>query len=309
MQDRIDLQSCYNGLYEVLNMQTSFESITIKNYQEMLEVFDLLVNLFNESEVELISNSFEFDSFSYFFIKSHRSSVTEGNTTSDGEFTQLVIENVNDNEEYVVPDKIHDETYEIVNLKKVYEYLKNTNRYTRRELQRAHAIIGEKIFKNNLMMQRGKLKTKNNHVPFNHRGSMYIKVFSRVENVREELDSLFSYWNNLPEEKPAQVFAKFIILQIEIISIHPFNDGNGRVARAFSESYFESKGYTPYTPYSIDHKRYYQDAMGEFSILSRDSIMDGYLSFASFILNSYTFNVNELLESISKLEYTIKGSD
>lgn len=272
----------------------------------MQEVFDLLVNLFNESEVELTTNNFEFDSFSCFFIKSHRSSVTEGNTTTDGEFTQLVIENVNDNEEYVVPEKIHDETYEIVNQKKVYEYLKNTNRYTRRELQRAHAIIGEKIIKNNLMMQRGKLKTRNNRALFNHSGNKYVKVFSRVENVREELDSLFNYWNKLPEETPAQVFAEFMILQIEIISIHPFNDGNGRVARAFSESYFESKGYIPYTPYSSDHKMYYQDAMGDFSILSRDSIMEGYLSFATFIFNSYASNVDELLESLSKLKIRLK---
>lgn len=286
-------------------MEVKIDSVVLKNSDEFLHVYNSLIDLFNKSEVELFALNSKINFDAYFFVKSHRSSVTEGNTTSVGEFTQLVIENLNDNNEYIVPKKIHDETYEIVNLKKVYEYLKRTGRFTRRELQRAHSIIGEKIIKNNLMVNRGKLKTQNNFVPFILEGIRYNKVFSKVENVKSELNNLFTYWSELPDDNPTQIFAKYIILQLELISIHPFIDGNGRVARAFSESYFESKGFIPYTPYSSGHKMVYQDNMGYFSVLSQDSIYDAYLLFASFILDSYTSNVEELMTSISDLKRTI----
>ena len=62
----------------------------------------------------------------YFYVKSHRFSVTEGNTTTVGEFTQLVVEDKKNNSGYVVPKKKYDETYEITNLKKLYDYLNRT---------------------------------------------------------------------------------------------------------------------------------------------------------------------------------------
>lgn len=50
-------------------------------------------------------------------------------------------------------------------------------------------------------------------------------------------------WNAIPDSNEAVIFAKFTILQTELISIHPFNDGNVRVSRAFAESYFERQGF------------------------------------------------------------------
>ena len=92
------------------------------------------------------------------------------------------------------------------------------------------------------MEQRGKMKTPENYIPFHFDGQLYVKYFSQPESVRRDLGRLFQLWNQLPESSNGDIFAKFIILQIELISIHPFTDGNGRVARAFSESYLESKG-------------------------------------------------------------------
>ena len=144
-------------------MQKIIDSVTLHTSEDFIKIYNLLIDLYNTSKVQLFTFPNDFDVFAYFFVKSHRSSVTEGNTTSVGEFTQLVIENYNDNEDYVVPSKIFDETYEIVNLKKVYDFLQRNPSYSRANLQRTHSMIGENIFKNNLLEQRGRLKTKNNH--------------------------------------------------------------------------------------------------------------------------------------------------
>lgn len=282
-------------------MEIKIDSVILKNYNEMFAIYESLVDLFNRSNVELVILDSEIDTDSYYYIKSHRSSVTEGNTTTEGEFTRLVFEIVNDNTNYVVPKKAHDETYEITNLKKVYDYLQASKQYNRVVLQRAHAIIGEDIYKNDLLIHRGRLKNKNNYVPFYYEGSLYLKYFSKVEHVKNELDNLFSSWKKLADDSPGEIFAKFVILQLEVISIHPFDDGNGRVARGFSESYIESMGFIPYMPYSREYKKVYQDEMGTFSVMSQRSIEDAYIAFATFILKSYQENVEEVIQTIEKL--------
>lgn len=108
-------------------------------------------------------------------------------------------------------------------------------------------------------------------------------------------------WNDIPGNNEGMMLAKFIILQTELISIHAFNDGNGRVSRAFAESYFERQGFVPYTPYSVDHKRSYQEAMGEYSIISLSNKQDAYLFLAEFILDQYEKNTKELITSCEKL--------
>lgn len=127
-----------------------------------------------------------------------------------------------------------------------------------------------------------------------------------LESVRRDLGRLFQLWNQLPESSNGDIFAKFIILQIELISIHPFTDGNGRVARAFSESYLESKGFLPYTPYSTDHKRQYQEEMGKYTIISQTSSREAYLFFSGYVFNAYTNNVNEVLTSVELLQNSLE---
>lgn len=97
------------------------------------------------------------------------------------------------------------------------------------------------------------------------------------------------------------------MLQLELISIHPFNDGNGRTSRALSEDFIEKHGYVPFTPYSTKHKRSYQIAMGNFSLKSLDNIIDAYLDFGKYVLQNYQGNVSDLLNSIDKLTIAINN--
>lgn len=64
----------------------------LETKEEFQTVHALLVELFERKSVSVIHLPNEIDFDLYYYIKSHRSSVTEGNTTSLGEFTELVRE-------------------------------------------------------------------------------------------------------------------------------------------------------------------------------------------------------------------------
>lgn len=282
-------------------MEKVISSITINSKEEFEEILLSLSELYNQSKVQLRKIPSDFNLTAYYFVKSHRSSVTEGNTTSVGEFTQLVKKRFENDEEFMIPKKINDETLEIDNLKKVYEFLQRKP-ISRKSLQSAHSIIGKDILKNNLVAERGKLKRNINYVPFFYEEVRYIKYFSHPDKVKSQLENFFQIFNSYQVHSDSEIFAKFIILQLELISIHPFSDGNGRVSRALAESFIEHFGFLPYTPYSVDYKYFYQNVMALYSVLATESLLNAYLFFADYVLGVYQDNVHELLSSVSKLE-------
>lgn len=96
-------------------------SVLLETKKDYQMVFEKLSELYNNSQVELVGLPTSLLPDYYLYVKSHRSNVNEGNTTTIGEFTNLVIERKRRNFTYVVPNKNYDETYEIDNLKKGYE--------------------------------------------------------------------------------------------------------------------------------------------------------------------------------------------
>lgn len=280
-------------------MRELIKSQIIEDSKELENIVNCIVKLFNESTKNLQPNKYICEE--YYYVKSHRSNVTEGNTTSTGEFTDLVKNWKQGNQEYVVFNKPYDESYEISNLTAAFKYLEKTDKVNLVQFQNVHRILGKNIIKNNLMAVRGRLKRSNNYVDFTNKRVEYRKYFVDCKEVKNKLESFFLMWNDIPDTNEAIVFAKFVILQIELISIHAFNDGNGRVSRAFAEAYIERKGYVPYTPYSVSHKRTYQEAMGEYSIISLSDKKEAYLYIANFILEQYENNTKELITSCEKL--------
>lgn len=88
-------------------MRKIIKSQIIENSKEMETIVNCIVNLFDELTVKLKPNSFICEE--YYYVKSHRSNVTEGNTTSTGEFTDLVKNWKQGDQEYVVVNKPYDE--------------------------------------------------------------------------------------------------------------------------------------------------------------------------------------------------------
>jgi len=91
------------------------------------------------------------------------------------------------------------------------------------------------------------------------------------ETVKEEMDRFLGWFNGETKMDPV---IKVAIAHFWFIIIHPFDDGNGRIARALSDMLLSRSDEAPHRYYSmssqilIDRKRYYE-------ILQRSQHSDG----------------------------------
>ncbi len=76
-----------------------------------------------------------------------------------------------------------------------------------------------------------------------------IYVAPPMEEVQQMMDELFSFIND--EKKFINPLIKAFIIHFYIVYVHPFYDGNGRVARAFTYMYLLKKGYNFFRFFSI----------------------------------------------------------
>lgn len=58
-------------------MYKRINSVILKDCQEIEEVYNLLIDIFNVSKIKLVDFPDEFDLYSYYYVKSHRSNVTK----------------------------------------------------------------------------------------------------------------------------------------------------------------------------------------------------------------------------------------
>jgi Fic family protein len=81
-----------------------------------------------------------------------------------------------------------------------------------------------------------------------------------AKKIRNEMKSFISWFNRLPDQ---DLILKSAIAHLWFIAIHPFEDGNGRIARALSEMLLTRSDETPQRFYSMssqiraERKEYY----------------------------------------------------
>ncbi len=253
-------------------------------------VEELKKQKFNVQQLTDLQYGFKY----YDETKAYRSSVTEGNTTSIGEYTKIIQSN---QEIYGLNSKI-DEQKELLNLVGVYKKFEFSNNINLNEIQKINYDLGKDILHNNFLEYRGSLKKTNNYIPFKYLNNDYIKRFSEPEVVKEDINIFFKGIQGLLETNSYQIFAKFLIIHNELISIHPFVDGNGRTSRVIAEGYIESKGLVPYTPFSEDEKKEYQLYMGKFSVEASELNLNiAYRNFTKYIISVYSENIKAMLKS------------
>lgn len=280
-------------LEAIVNDVIEFNS-QILNENNIDSIIGTIVEVYNASSTKLLPSS-ELTPL-YYALKSYRSNVTEGNTTTLGEFTQII---QGDTENIV--GQTQDNLLEIENLWKAYTlvYEMPINEKT---MLSCHRILGTNIIKNNLMLSRGKYKRVDNFVSFTNSEQRYIKRFRKSTEVKQDIRKLIKLLEEFTPQSEAEVFAKYLIIHTELISIHPFEDGNGRIARLMSEKYLEEEGYQPYSPFSDSSKKEYQNAMGVFSVISTSSLAKAYQYLASYILSVYLENTSNFNRSYQRFE-------
>lgn len=90
-------------------------------------------------------------------------------------------------------------------------------------------------------LEKGEWKTQPNHVL---RTDNTILEYTPPEHVQSEIDRLIRYWTDL-ETRASHPIVKAAWLHHRFVQIHPFADGNGRVARALTLLVLEKHHYAP----------------------------------------------------------------
>ncbi len=116
----------------------------------------------------------------------------------------------------------------------------------------------------------GKYKTKDNKVGLvNNKGEIIKIIFDTTPPylTKKEMDELIDWTRKAFEEKsfhPLLIIALFIV---EFLSIHPFEDGNGRMSRILTNLFLLQEGYT-FTPY-ISHEKIIEENKNDYYLALR----------------------------------------
>lgn len=179
----------------------------------------------------------------------HSSTWIEGNRLS---FDQVVALAANKN---VIADG--EQKKEVNNCIQATQWMLNNKgkALTEKRLLKLHQLMTRKLL---LTKDCGKYRSVQNYV-INAKG---VVIFTppAPKEVERRMKGLFEWIKNFQDIHP---IVRSAIFHHEFVTIHPFTDGNGRVARAASQWLFFEKGYDPLHTlglddfFAADRKRYY----------------------------------------------------
>jgi len=156
------------------------------------------------------------------------------------------------------PDK---EIEEIENLIKAYEFAQNTE-LTESNMLESHKILSKILL---IKSKRGKYREEPIGV-FGKSGLVYLAI--EPEFVKNEMKIFFDDITKLLSEQinEQEVFYHASLIHLRFVHIHPFMDGNGRIARLIEKWFIAEKlGYefwkTPSEEYYKNHQNEYYDTI------------------------------------------------
>jgi Fic family protein len=177
----------------------------------------------------------------YRLYHTYHSNAIEGNTLTLSE-TKLVLE-----EGITISGKSLKEHIEAINNAKAFDLLENIAKNNKGidhvVIQQIHEIVTAGILE-----EAGKYRTKNVRIA----GAIKTSPdWSKVIKLMDELINKIGQSNTHPIETAAFLHHRFV-------EIHPFIDGNGRVARLLTNLYFISKSFPPIVLKTENRRKYYQ---------------------------------------------------
>ena len=204
----------------------------------------------------------------------HGTTAIEGNTITLRQAEELL-------EHGITPaGKTLREIYEVINFKKLREFLGNyKGDVSERLIRKMHAIIME-----NILEAPGEYRK----ILVGIEGSNYMPPppFEIPELVKELVE-----WYRKNKRK-LHPFELAVLLHTKFVLIHPFVDGNGRVARALMNFVLERNGY-PTLYIGLEHRERYLDAI--------EKAVDGdFKPIVDFMYKIYVEQHRAIMESIEK---------
>ena len=205
----------------------------------------------------------------------YNSNAIEGNTLTLKE-TKVVLEGI------TVGGKNIREILETINHENAIEYLeelvKDNNELSEWNIKQSHQLILKGIDDNNA----GKYRNSNvtisgaKHIP-----PEYIKVPELMEKLIINYDN----WNKL------HPIIRSVLLHGELVKIHPFIDGNGRLSRLIMNMDLMKSGYVPVIIKREDRLKYYE-------VLDKAHTTKDYTDFIKLVAESENEMLDRYLEII-----------
>lgn len=209
----------------------------------------------------------------------HGTTAIEGNTITLRQVEELF-------EHGITPaGKTLREVYEVINFKKLREFLNNyKGDISERLIKKMHAIIME-----NILEAPGEYR----RILVGIEGSDYMPPppFEIPELVKELVD-----WYHKNKRK-LHPFELAILLHTKFVIVHPFVDGNGRVARALMNFVLERNGY-PTLYIGLEHRERYLDAIEK-------AVEGNFKPIVDFMCDVYVEQHRTIMENIEKTLITV----
>jgi len=184
--------------------------------------------------------------------------------------------------------KILREIYEIINFKKLREFLSNYKDVSERLIKKMHAII-----MGNILEALGEYRK----ILVGIEGSDYMPPFEIPELVKELVEW---YRKNKLKLHP---FELAVLLHTKFVLIHPFVNGNGRVARTLMNFVLERNDY-PTLYIGLEHRERYLDVIeraveGDFKPIvdfTYDVYIEQHRAIMRSMERSFSYEKEELLK-------------
>ena len=177
---------------------------------------------------------------------------------------------------------------EVKNAIRAYEELENVNPYSKKELLKIHAIIGKGVVENP-----GHFRTGNEGVEDENGNVVF--VAPPPEMVDGLMNSLLSWTKNNKDMINPLVLSS--IFHYEFVFIHPFRDGNGRLARFWQTAILGKWNklfyYLPIENHIKDHQDDYYKAISKSHIDGKSN------AFVVFMLKMIDSSLEELIKNTS----------
>jgi Fic family protein len=209
----------------------------------------------------------------------HGTTAIEGNTITLRQVEELF-------EHGITPaGKTLREIYEVINFKKLRDFLSNyRGDVSERLIKKMHAIIME-----NILEAPGEYR----RILVGIEGSDYMPPppFEVPELVKELVE-----WYRKNKRK-LHPFELAVLLHTKFVLIHPFVDGNGRVARALMNFVLEKNGY-PTLYIGLEHRERYLDAI-------ENAVEDDFKPIVDFMYDIYVEQHQTILQNIEMSLITV----
>lgn len=193
---------------------------------------------------------------------------------------------------------------EVINYRKVIEFIdeeakKKIDKITEMLVKKLHRIIVEKILPSE---ESGEYRTKQVVVRNSQTGEVTFRPPSPIEVpflMRE-----FLYWMNRDDKDEIHPVLKAGIVHHELVRIHPFIDGNGRVARVVATLILFLGGYDIRRFFSLE-EYYDRDAVVYYQNLQKASAGD-LTSWLGYFTYGASIEFEKIKEKILKLSKDVK---